>query len=381
MVTATKHILCAFQNQDQEILRAIYCFAQKHHWLIEACGATIPPDWDGDGVISDYLTLEDLAHLHRPNEIPILSRSLPPAANIRCVLSDTNAVAELALNFFLARGFRYFVALATIPYPGFVCGIPITPNTALEMAAKKRNLKLVAYNCMQTFGDPYPETQAKLKRFLLQLPHPTALIATSGRSAGVICRALSELELKVPEEIAILCNSEDPLTTEFPPVPLSCISGEHPTVGLRLAETMQKMLNHEEVPLAPLLVGPSTIIERASTNVLAVPHTKLAAAIHFLLQNRQSPVGISDAAQYAELSQSMLNRLFRRHLNTTATEFQRELKLNHIIDLLLHTDLNLQEIAHQSGYSSSVSLSLAFRRATGMQPGAYRLTHRVNPKH
>ena len=41
-------------------------------------------------------------------------------------------------------------------------------------------------------------------------------------------------------------------------------------------------------------------------------------------------------------------------------------------NLLDSTGLSLSEIAAQTGYSSPVSLSLAFRRATGMQPGAYR---------
>ncbi|MGF0035834.1 helix-turn-helix domain-containing protein [Victivallis vadensis] len=41
-------------------------------------------------------------------------------------------------------------------------------------------------------------------------------------------------------------------------------------------------------------------------------------------------------------------------------------------NLLDSTGLSLSEIAAQTGYSSPVSLSLAFRWATGMQPGAYR---------
>ena len=43
-----------------------------------------------------------------------------------------------------------------------------------------------------------------------------------------------------------------------------------------------------------------------------------------------------------------------------------------LLALYCNEDFSLSEIAAQTGYSSPVSLSLAFRRATGMQPGAYR---------
>ena len=135
---------------------------------------------------------------------------------------------------------------------------------------------------------------------------------------------------------------------------------------------MQKMLDGGDVPLEPEVISPSAVIRRASTDIIAVPHLKLATAIRFLIQNCDSPVGIGEAARYAELSQSMLNRLFRRHLGRTGIEFLQQLRIDRMKNLLDSTELSLSEIAAQTGYSSPVSLSLAFRRATGMQPGAYR---------
>lgn len=78
------------------------------------------------------------------------------------------------------------------------------------------------------------------------------------------------------------------------------------------------------------------------------------------------------AARYAGLSQSMLNRLFRRYLGRTAAGFLQQLRGDRMKNLLDSTGFSLSAVAAQTGYSSPVSLSLAFRRATGMQPGAYR---------
>ena len=50
----------------------------------------------------------------------------------------------------------------------------------------------------------------------------------------------------------------------------------------------------------------------------------------------------------------------------------RELRLNRIRHLLAESDLTLTEIAAQTGYSSKIALSAAFRASDGMSPGAYR---------
>ena len=81
-------------------------------------------------------------------------------------------------------------------------------------------------------------------------------------------------------------------------------------------------------------------------------------------------------AQVAGISCSMLNRLSRRHLGKTPVVFLQELRMNRIRDLLDSTELPLAEIARQTGYGSAMSLSLAFKRAAGDTPGAYRNSRR-----
>ena len=110
--------------------------------------------------------------------------------------------------------------------------------------------------------------------------------------------------------------------------------------------------------------------------MLAVPDVKLATAVSFLLRNYMNFISVEDAARAAGISPSMLNRLFRKHLDKTPVAFLQELRLNRIRDLLDGTELPLPEIARQTGYGSSMSLSLAFKRAEGMTPGAYRLSRR-----
>ena len=76
----------------------------------------------------------------------------------------------------------------------------------------------------------------------------------------------------------------------------------------------------------------------------------------------------------------MLNRKFRQHLGKQPLRFLLELRLNRIRDLLDGTDLPLPKIAEETGYGSAMALSLAFKRETGMTPGAWRHSRRMQRK-
>ena len=68
----------------------------------------------------------------------------------------------------------------------------------------------------------------------------------------------------------------------------------------------------------------------------------------------------------------MLHKKFLKYLNKTPYQFLLELRINRIRDLLDGTSLTLEQIAEQTGYGSKMALSLAFKRMTGVTPGAYR---------
>ena len=63
---------------NEYFLRHIYEFGRKEGWQIERCGRVIPANWSGDGIISDYLELEDFAPVRNFERTPVVSRILSP---------------------------------------------------------------------------------------------------------------------------------------------------------------------------------------------------------------------------------------------------------------------------------------------------------------
>lgn len=70
---------------------------------------------------------------------------------------------------------------------------------------------------------------------------------------------------------------------------------------------------------------------------------------------------------------SHLTRVFTAIEGKTIQEFQNQIKIERIKELLEYNELNISEIARETGYSSATYLSTQFRKVTGISPSDYKL--------
>ncbi|QED39072.1 helix-turn-helix domain-containing protein [Antarcticibacterium arcticum] len=70
---------------------------------------------------------------------------------------------------------------------------------------------------------------------------------------------------------------------------------------------------------------------------------------------------------------SHLTRVFTAIEGKTIQEFQNQVKIQRIKELLEYNEMNISEVASETGYSSATYLSTQFKKATGMSPSDYRL--------
>ncbi|MBT3190962.1 MAG: helix-turn-helix transcriptional regulator [Verrucomicrobia bacterium] len=81
---------------------------------------------------------------------------------------------------------------------------------------------------------------------------------------------------------------------------------------------------------------------------------------------------VARMAAVLNVSAGHLHLLTKRHRNQTPLDILRELRMDRARSLLQSTHLTLDNIATQVGYRSAYAFSDAFRRHTGIRPGAYR---------
>ncbi|WP_373059730.1 helix-turn-helix domain-containing protein [Zunongwangia sp. H14] len=79
---------------------------------------------------------------------------------------------------------------------------------------------------------------------------------------------------------------------------------------------------------------------------------------------------LSDRLHY---DYSHLTNLFSKSEGRSISSFQNSIRIERVKELLEYGELNIAEIADETGYSSAAYLSSSFRKHTGLSPSEYRL--------
>lgn len=72
---------------------------------------------------------------------------------------------------------------------------------------------------------------------------------------------------------------------------------------------------------------------------------------------------------------SYISNIFTKTEGKSIQDFQLEMKIKRVKELLEYDELSISEIAQELGYSSAAYLSTQFRKATGEKPSQYKLRH------
>lgn len=72
------------------------------------------------------------------------------------------------------------------------------------------------------------------------------------------------------------------------------------------------------------------------------------------------------------ISTRQMERLFKNHVGVSPSEYFRYARLEIARELLMHTELQLVEVALAAGFSAYSPFQKAFRKHFGRNPGEYR---------
>ncbi len=114
----------------------------------------------------------------------------------------------------------------------------------------------------------------------------------------------------------------------------------------------------------------NTLQPFSGKEVTTTGDTSLDACLALMQDNIEFPLAISEIAARAGLSKRSLERKFNRLMKTTPNGYYRGLRLNKANNLLLNTDLRINEIGLACGFPSG--FTTIYREAFGMTPNAAR---------
>lgn len=369
------------RSYGRALLRGIADFARtRSNWSLLHQEMTIDfllPEWVQasaiDGVIArvDTRTVDPLRQLGVPCVDVRCSRNFP---GIPQVETNDRRVSELAFEHLWDRGFRRFA------FCGFEhAHYSDARRRFFHEKVRDSGCTLSVYETQGHRDAPVTTVEESgmadmdgLSAWLMSLTPPTGLFVCNDIRGQQVLNACSVLGLAVPDDIGVLGVDDDDAICPLSNPPLSSVRPDAERVGYRAAEILAAMINGKPAPTTVEYIAPTTVVQRMSTQVIAVEDREIARVCRFIREHACDGIDVHDVAEFTPLSRRQLERRFRAELNRTPHQEITAVQVDRVRELLRESDMTLEQIAPIAGYSHKERLGAVFKRECGETPGEYR---------
>jgi LacI family transcriptional regulator len=372
-------------NVQQSVQGIVRYAAQHGHWSV-AVSAESPivsfaglRNWAGDGVV---------AMLNTPADAKLVAGLGIPAVNISGALDSTDvprvtadnyAIGKQAAEHLLECGFRRFAYYGlrgvwyaqqrgegfcdAIDAAGGACSIFLAPPTLGRHPV-------------------WAEVDQRVCKWLKSLAPPVGILASCDYRARLILEACNQLGLRVPDDLGLLGVDNDSIACELCDPMLSSVSRDSEREGYEAAALLDRLMAGHAPPRSDVLIPPTGVVRRRSTNIVAIDNTEVAAAVRYMCHHLNDPITTNDIVQRLGLSRRWLEQAFRRSLGHTPHTYLNFLRIRRARQLLVEEPkMALYVVARECGFSDTKRLRLAFMRFVGVVPSEYRRVHCGNGDH
>jgi LacI family transcriptional regulator len=371
-VSGERNVLLALSVYNADIHRGVARFGRDHNWHIPAdLEDAVPKAWKGDGVLTQLGAPQEIWRRLRRLDVPIVDvAESRPNIKLPRVTIDNAAIGRMAAEFFLDRGYRNF---AFVHRWELGASRKRRDHFTARVADEGYNCEVLSWGNERKKRADTPEQRRRwMKQRLSRLETPLAVFASRDVEAATAIDSCLELGLQVPEQIAVLGAGNSEAICECLRVPLSSIEDNWELVGYEGAALLERLMQGKLAPDNPVYIPPGKIIERRSTDSLAVEHPQVVAALRFIHGNYDKPISMTDVVSQVGMSRSGLEKAFREHYIRPPMEELRRVRLVRAKTKLAETDEKIITIARLTGYQTPHNLCRAFKQQVGLTPKQYR---------
>ena len=309
-----------------------------------------------------------------PNSPRVYFGSTVSSHGFPVVRPDDRAVGRLAADHFAACG---------LPRLGIVgSGHNYDAQRREGLIARGAELGLQVYDYVSEDSELATQDLSKLIDWIKKIPRPVGILGSTDMWAVRVATAARIVGIAVPEQVAIVGVNNDDVYCEMSDPPLSSIELAPEEVGRLAAQLLHAQLRGEQVEGREYLVPPSRLVQRRSTDTLAISDPAIVAALRDVREHAAQEGGhqlsVDAIAKHAGIGRRTLEQRFRKLVGRTILEEATRVRISRARDLLRETDLRLDHVAGRSGFGSLNHFHTTFRRVTGESPRQFRLAARFS---
>ncbi len=341
--------------------------AKKNWHLIPVAGNTPEKfraliDWNIDGIIG-YATTQKAVDAAAELPAPFINLCTHRLfKNCIQVGPDNRALGRIAADHLIAHGFQN-LTFVTRNTPGF-------HDLRLEGFRERTTEQNLPLQTIQLTHRPLEDPA--LLRELKNTKNQTAFCCSNDNLSRGVLRACREQGHSVPDPIAILGINNNPLLCETGLIPLSSVDWSAQQVGIEAARILDTQLNNPTPPAAPVLILPTEVVTRQSTDIYAIDDKLVTQTLQLIHEQAKHRIQVKDLVSQSGTSRRNLETRFQLAIKRSLHDEIRRVQIDLAKKALRETNAPMDSIADASGFGSGIHLSIEFKKSTGITPRAYR---------
>jgi LacI family transcriptional regulator len=328
---------------------------------------------DLDGIIlRDVDKLEEVMALGLP--AVVIGHRRTEVSCLLNVVTDSERIGRMAAEHLLACGFKKFA----------YCGCRASSVENAPWSEERRQsfsdrLLQAGWSCENfptpplSRGSSWLRERGLMARWLQSLPKPLGLMAANDDRARQVDEACKIAGVSVPSEVGIIGVDNDEVVCGLSDPPLSSVAVNFNRAGYEAASALDCLMKGKGAVPARIVVHPTHIVVRRSTDVVAVEEKSVVKALRYIRgAPRREELTVAVVARNAGISRRLLEKQFRRELGCSVLDEIRHVRTDKMAQLLVETRLPVREIAETLGFGDVQHFARYFRAVKKMSPLAYR---------
>jgi LacI family transcriptional regulator len=330
--------------------------------------------WHGDGILADFDDPGVAAAVSRAR-LPVVGFGggygwHSPQSGIPYFFNNQTAVANLAADHLIERGFQQFAYCGLYPTPTNLWGAERC--RAFAKRVKARGFPCHIYPVVYRTTRQWNSVLESLGTWLKILPKPVGLMAANDKRARHVLEACHAYGLHVPEEVAVIGVDNDEVLCQLSSPPLSSVEQDARRIGYEAIALLDRLMQGEKARQRQFFIDPLGVVTRRSSDILAVEDRVVARALTFIQSAASKAIRVRDVVNSLAISRSTLETRFKAATGDTIHTTIRRSQLQRVRRMIVETNLPMKEIAAITGFKSVQHMTTSFGRAFGRTPAKYR---------
>jgi LacI family transcriptional regulator len=325
-------------------------------------------EWKADGIIAQFYNTDRVSVFHENGIAAIAQDFKSRFTEIPNITGAHRLTGQMGADYFIRKGFKNFAfyGFKDIVWSSERC-------EGFQAEIRRHNPEHLFFEYQNTDQKElwYYES-SQLVEWLKRLPKPLAMMTCDDNQGQHIAEVCKQCNIKIPEEIALLGVDNDEAICTLSDPPLSSINQAVEKGGYETARLMDCMIRNPQAAYEDVVVYPTHIITRQSTDIFATNDKYISAVLQYIHQNADKKLNINQITRVAPISRRLLENRFKQEIGLPIYAYIMNLRMEKFAHKLVETDAPIIELTHELGFLDYKNISRLFKKLKGCTPSAYR---------